>query len=133
MLKIIGGLLIVWGMLDFALSLTGTDLYAEIGIAIPYEISTFTGYIVAGIGFFLFSVGQKRNENGNENDEDGIESNDQSEMTSRSSENGIFDISTRCEFSVNCIQDILYAFIADKGMNSTHVIYTISEKENIYV
>lgn len=68
MLKIIGGLLVAWGVLDFALSYMDTDLYAEIGITIPDAIWEYTHYIVGGIGFALFAAGQKQGEDDTEND-----------------------------------------------------------------
>ena len=68
MLKIIGGLLVAWGVLDFALSWMGTDLYAEIGITIPDAIWAYTAYIVGGIGFALFAAGQKQGEDDTEDD-----------------------------------------------------------------
>mgnify|MGYP006443412665 CR=1 FL=1 len=68
MLKIIGVLLIVWGVLDFALSWMGIDLYAEIGITIPDAIWAYTAYIVGGIGFVLFALGQQQDGNDTEND-----------------------------------------------------------------
>jgi hypothetical protein len=68
MLKIIGGLLVAWGVLDFALSWMGTDLYAEIGITIPDAIWAYTAYIVGGIGFVLFTLGQQQDGNDTEND-----------------------------------------------------------------
>jgi len=69
MLKIIGGLLIAWGVLDYALSWMGTDLYAEIGITIPDAIWAYTAYIVGGIGFALFAAGQKNDGTETEDDE----------------------------------------------------------------
>ena len=68
MLKIIGGLLVAWGVLDFALSWMGTDLYAEIGITIPDAIWAYTAYIVGGIGVVLFTIGQKND--GTETEDD---------------------------------------------------------------
>ena len=69
MLKIIGGLLVAWGVLDFALSWMGTDLYAEIGITIPDAIWAYTAYIVGGIGVVLFTIGQKNDGTETEDDE----------------------------------------------------------------
>ena len=68
MLKVIGGLLIAWGVLDFALSWMGTDLYAEIGITIPDAIWAYTAYIAGAIGVALFAVGEIQDGNDTEND-----------------------------------------------------------------
>ena len=38
MLKIIGGLIIAWGVLDFGLSWMNTDLYGEVGIKVSDSI-----------------------------------------------------------------------------------------------
>ena len=133
MLKLIGGLLVAWGVLDFVLSWMDTDLYAEIGITIPDAIWAYTAYIVGGIGFALFAAGQKQGEDDTEDDEGVIESHDQSEVPLTPTENGIFNIKTRCEFSLESIQYILNEFIGDEGINSEHFIYEISESENIYV
>jgi hypothetical protein len=69
MLKIIGGLLIGWGVLDFALSWMDTDLYAEIGITIPEPIWAYTAYIVGAIGFMLFAIGEKKDRSGTDDDD----------------------------------------------------------------
>ena len=69
MLKIIGGLLVAWGVLDFALSWMGIDLYAEIGITIPDAIWAYTAYLVGAIGLALFCVGEiQAKKNNTEND-----------------------------------------------------------------
>jgi hypothetical protein len=57
MLRIIGGLLIVWGILDFGLSFIGTELYGEIGIKLPVVLSTYSPFIVGAIGAALYALG----------------------------------------------------------------------------
>ena len=42
MLKVIGILLILWGVVDLGLSWAETDLYYEIGIRLPEGIYSFT-------------------------------------------------------------------------------------------
>ena len=132
MLKIIGGLLVVWGVLDFALSWMGTDLYAEIGITIPDSIWEYTPYIVIVIGFVLISAGRKKVEDDSENNDGIIESHDQSDLPVPLTENNIFNTETGCEFSIETIQYLLNTLIGDEGVNSTHFIYKLSESENIY-
>ena len=55
--KIIGILLILWGLADFGLSWTDTDLYYEIGIQIPDVIYPWTAVISMGIGFAIYTLG----------------------------------------------------------------------------
>ena len=69
MLKIIGGLLIAWGVLDFALSWMGTDLYAEIGINIPDPFLNYTAYIVGAVGFFLIAIGKNQDGDATQDEE----------------------------------------------------------------
>ncbi len=68
MYKIIGGLLVAWGVFDFALSWMGIDLYAEIGIPIPAAIWWYTAYIVGGIGAVVIAVGQQQDVTAMEDD-----------------------------------------------------------------
>lgn len=61
--KVIGGLLIAWGVLDFGLSWTGTDIWFEwLGIDL-WSINELLGKYIAwaevGIGYFIFSLGGK--------------------------------------------------------------------------
>ena len=49
-MKIVGYLLILWGLADIGLNWTGTDVYYEIGIIIPGVINPFTGIIAMVIG-----------------------------------------------------------------------------------
>jgi len=61
-MKILGILLIIWGIADFALSWTGTDLYAAIGISIPEAIYQFTPMIAGVIGYALLMAGSGKTE-----------------------------------------------------------------------
>ena len=69
MLKIIGGIIIAWGVLDFGLSWMGTDLYGEIGIIIPEPIWNYTSYIAGIIGVGLIALGNKMGHDATQNDE----------------------------------------------------------------
>lgn len=63
-MKIIGALLIIWGIADIALSWVGTDLYWEIGISVPAIIYPFTPFIAMTIGYGLYSIGVSEEESG---------------------------------------------------------------------
>ena len=55
-MKILGILLIVWGIADWGLSWTGVDVWWEIGIELPDSIYQFTHWISMGIGYLLFKI-----------------------------------------------------------------------------
>jgi hypothetical protein len=57
-MKYLGIILIIWGLADFVLSLTGIDLYMEIGIQLPQAIYPFTPLIASVIGYVLYSSGK---------------------------------------------------------------------------
>jgi len=64
--KIIGGLLVAWGVLDIAMSWGGTDIWFEwLGIDL-WSINVLLGKYIAwaeiGIGYFIFSMGGKADE-----------------------------------------------------------------------
>ncbi len=61
-MKIIGGILILWGIADFGLSWIGIDLYWEIGINVPDWLYQWTAWIVMGIGYAIFSIGEPSKE-----------------------------------------------------------------------
>jgi hypothetical protein len=61
-LKILGVILILWGIADFGLSWVETDLYWEIGITLPESIYPFTHWIAIGIGSFIYSIGKSSNQ-----------------------------------------------------------------------
>ena len=62
MAKIVGVILILWGIADFGLSWVGTDLYWEIGIKLPDWLYRWTAWIALGIGFAIFSIGKEEEE-----------------------------------------------------------------------
>ena len=56
--KIIGGLLVAFGLVDMIGSFTGLDVWVEwIGVELPELIWSFTAYIEIGIGYFLLKLG----------------------------------------------------------------------------
>ncbi len=61
-MKIIGTILILWGIADLGLSWVGTDIYWEIGITLSETIYPFTHWIAMGIGFALYSIGKSSNQ-----------------------------------------------------------------------
>jgi hypothetical protein len=69
MLNIIGGLLIAWGVLDFALSWMGTDLYGEIGIIIPEPFWNYTAYVVGAVGLGVIAIGKSLGGDATQDDE----------------------------------------------------------------
>ena len=62
MARIVGVILILWGIADFGLSWVGTDLYWEIGINLPDWLYRWTAWIALGIGFAIFSIGKEEEE-----------------------------------------------------------------------
>ena len=57
-MKVIGVILILWGIADFGLSWTGVDIYWEIGINVPSWLYPWTAYIVGIIGYAIFAMGE---------------------------------------------------------------------------
>lgn len=63
LLKIFGGLLIAFGLVDMIGSFTGLDVWGEwIGLDLPEFIWSFTAYIEIGIGYFLIKLGSSDTE-----------------------------------------------------------------------
>ena len=61
--KIIGGLLVAFGLVDMIGSFTGLDVWGEwIGVELPEAIWSFTAYIEMGIGYFLLKLGSNDSE-----------------------------------------------------------------------
>ena len=58
MLKIIGGLIVAWSVLDWGLSWMSIDLYNIIGIKVPDSIYSFTPLITGIIGGGVYSLGE---------------------------------------------------------------------------
>ncbi len=64
-MKIIGGLLIAFGLVDVIGSFAGLDVWGEwIGVNLPEAIWSFTAYIEMGLGYFLFRLGLKDADDG---------------------------------------------------------------------
>ena len=61
-LTIVGVILMLWGIADFVLSWVGTDLYWEIGINLPDWLYRWTPWIALVIGFAIFGISKKVNE-----------------------------------------------------------------------
>jgi hypothetical protein len=56
--KIIGGLLVAFGLVDMIGSFTGLDVWGEwFGVELPEVIWSFTAYIEMGIGYSLLKLG----------------------------------------------------------------------------
>ena len=61
--KIIGGLLVAFGLVDMIGSFTGLDVWGEwIGVELPEVIWSFTAYIEMGIGYSLLKLGSNDTE-----------------------------------------------------------------------
>lgn len=57
-MKLIGGLIIAFGLLDLIGSFTGLDVWGEwIGVTLPEVIWKYTSFIEIGIGYALFNLG----------------------------------------------------------------------------
>lgn len=52
---IVGWLLILWGILDFALYFMDMDIYYELGINLPDIIWQFSAWISIGLGAYIVS------------------------------------------------------------------------------
>ena len=61
-MKIVGIILIVWGIADLGLSWAGTDLYWKIGIELSEGIYPFTHWIAMGIGYAIYLIGKSSDE-----------------------------------------------------------------------
>ena len=58
-MKILGIVLILWGLADFGLSWTGVDVYVSLGIQLPETIWLYSHFISIAIGFGLYQLGDK--------------------------------------------------------------------------
>lgn len=63
-LIIVGGLLIVFGLVDLIGSFAQFDLWGTIGIQLPEIIWSFSAYIEIALGIFLCKLGFSSPENG---------------------------------------------------------------------
>ncbi len=62
-LKIIGWLLVTFGVVDVVGGFTGLDVWTDwIGVELPAVIWSFTAYIEMGLGYFLIKLGSRTGE-----------------------------------------------------------------------
>jgi hypothetical protein len=136
-MKIVGYLLILWGLADIGLNWTGTDVYYEIGIIIPGVINPFTGIIAMVIGGGL-TFGGDYDEGEIDPDIAQINKNKfnkniqqkKREFSTEVLDNHIKDIQR--EFSQKDIQEVLDTYITEWGEGACFV-FSITESDNIYV
>jgi len=65
-MKIVGIIIIVFGVADIGLSWVGVDVWGNyIGIQLPDLIWTVSGYIEIAIGYGLMKLGEKGQDEGN--------------------------------------------------------------------
>jgi len=55
--KILGGLLVLFGIVDFGGSYAGFDLWTSLGVSLPDIIWRFSAYIEIAAGYALMQVG----------------------------------------------------------------------------
>ena len=65
-LKIVGGLLMAFGGVDFAGSFAGFDLWGTIGIPLPDIVWQFSAYLEIAAGYGLFQMGNTSDQNSEE-------------------------------------------------------------------
>ena len=57
-LRIIGGILVIFGLVDLIGSFAGLDVWTDwLNINLPEAIWSFTAYIELALGYFLFKLG----------------------------------------------------------------------------
>jgi hypothetical protein len=62
-MKIIGGILIAFGLMDVIGSFIGIDVWGEwIGVDLPEFIWYISGYVETGVGYFIYNLGSKNAE-----------------------------------------------------------------------
>lgn len=59
-MKILGIIIIIWGVSDLGLSWLGVDLYEQIGVQLSEGIFPFTHWIAMAIGYGVYSIGGSR-------------------------------------------------------------------------
>ena len=59
-MKIIGALLIIFGLVDLIGSYTEFDLWGTIGIVLPDLLWRYSSFIEIGLGYFLFNLASKK-------------------------------------------------------------------------
>ena len=72
-MKIVGIIVIVFGIADIGISYLGVDLWGEyIGVELPELIWTYSGFIEVAIGYGLMKLaGKGQDEEGGKEDESG--------------------------------------------------------------
>ena len=59
-LKVIGGVLVIFGIVDLVGSFAGLDVWGEwLRISLPAVVWNFSAYIEIALGYFLFKFGTK--------------------------------------------------------------------------
>lgn len=59
--KIIGGVIVAFGLADLVGSFTGVDVWGEyIGVVLPEIIWSYTSYIEIGLGYLMYNFGNKK-------------------------------------------------------------------------
>ena len=129
-MKILGYILIIWGLADIGLSWIGSDLYYDIGIIfilrklgiiLPEAINPFTGFIAICNGGGLLKIGSYLNEKETDHHIAQINKNKFNKNIQKK----------KREFSQKDIQEVLDIFITEWGEGS-FFNFSISESENIF-
>ena len=60
--KLIGGLLVLWGIADLLIGLQGGDLWAQVGITLPAIVWSFSHWIAIIAGAAVFAMGDSNEE-----------------------------------------------------------------------
>ncbi len=55
--KILGSIVVLWGIADLIIGLQGGDLWAQVGITLPAIVWSYSHYIAIIGGVFIFSLG----------------------------------------------------------------------------
>jgi hypothetical protein len=59
-MQVVGALLVILGIADFALSWNEIDLYYEIGINVPADIYPYTAWVAIFIGGVIYRMSSKK-------------------------------------------------------------------------
>ena len=59
-MQVVGALLVILGIADFALSWNEIDLYYEIGINVPADIYPYTAWVAIFIGGLIYRAGSSK-------------------------------------------------------------------------
>ncbi len=61
-MKILGMVIIAFGLVDLVGSYTGLDLWGKIGIELPELIWQYSSFIEIGLGFFIMKIGSNESD-----------------------------------------------------------------------